>query len=322
MWAGSAEVSILREALGEALVVFCMTFVGIVGMFKLAERSIERSIHVALLPMPVLGGREKGAARDTRGRGEVTPQHLDATGARRRGPHDERGEVTPQHLDATGARRRGPLDATKSKGPGSVSGVRHSASRGAMDEMRHSHPESRSASTKSKGPGSVSGMRHSASCGAMDEMRHSRSESRSASTKSKGPGSVSGMRHSASCGAMDEMRHRMDFLLSLSGAERSGALHSSSSGSIRPPRRTILWRNMSTTSLDSIEEVPSDSDASSPRSIEEVPSDSDASSPRSERVQREQNTFENLCLRRHSQEEEAQDAVKAKLWAKRTTTCS
>jgi len=236
MWAGSAEVSILREALGEALVVFCMTFVGIVGMFKLAERSIERSIHVALLPMPVLGGREKGAARDTRGRGEVTPQHLDATGARRRGPHDERGEVTPQHLDATGARRRGPLDATKSKGPGSVSGVRHSASRGAMDEMRHSHPESRSASTKSKGPGSVSGMRHS-----------------------------------ASCGAIDEMRHRMDFLLSLSEAERSGArwmdsLHSSSSGSICPPRRTILQRNMSTTSLDSIEEVPLDSDASSPSS--------------------------------------------------------
>ena len=196
MWAGSAEVSILREALGEALVVFCMTFVGIVGMFKLAERSIERSIHVALLPVPVLGGREKGAARDTRGRGEVAPQYLAATGARRRGPHDDR---------------------------------------------------------------------------ALAPAARARHESRSASTKSKGPGSVSGMRHSASCGAIDEMRHRMDFWLSLSEAERSGArwmdsLHSSSSGSICPPRQTILRRNMSTTSLDSIEEVPSDSDASSPSS--------------------------------------------------------
>ena len=132
MWAGSAEVSILREALGEALVVFCMTFVGIVGMFKLAERSIERSIHVALLPVPVLGGREKGAARDTRGRGEVAPQYLAATGARRRGPHDDR----------------------------------------ALAPAARARPESRSASTKSKGPGSVSGMRHSASCGAIDEMRH------------------------------------------------------------------------------------------------------------------------------------------------------
>ena len=138
MWAGSAEVSILREALGEALVVFCMTFVGIVGMFKLAERSIERSIHVALLPVPVLGGREKGAARDTRGRGEVAPQYLAATGARRRGTHGSSsgnsmsaaGETIPRRntwssasldsfleaspdaprLAATGARRRGPHD--------------------------------------------------------------------------------------------------------------------------------------------------------------------------------------------------------------------
>jgi len=122
MWAGSAEVSILREALGEALVVFCMTFVGIVGMFKLAERSIERSIHVALLPVPVLGGREKGAARDTRGRGEVAPQYLAATGARRRGPHDDRA-LAP----AARARPESRSASTKSKGPGPGLCVRDAA---------------------------------------------------------------------------------------------------------------------------------------------------------------------------------------------------
>ena len=71
IWA-SPDVVILREAVGEALIVFCVTFVCMVGVFKLAERSVD-------LELPVRGKRETGEVRHKRERGPVAPQHLAAS---------------------------------------------------------------------------------------------------------------------------------------------------------------------------------------------------------------------------------------------------
>ena len=241
IWA-SPEVVILREAAGEALIVFCVTFVCMVGVFKLAERSVD-------LGLPVRGKREMGDARDERERGPVARQHPAAT---RGEPHDERSPAARARPESHSASKpTKSLQNTTSAPPmkvtgkGSLSASRHSASCGAIDEMR------RSSARDAQQYLAATGARRREPHDERSPAARARPESHTASIKSKG--ALSGMRHSASCGAIDEMRH---------GSSRGsvgGMRHSSSSGSICHAGAPILQRNKwSTSSLDSIVEVSSD----------------------------------------------------------------
>jgi hypothetical protein len=135
MWADNIEII---SILGESLIVFCVVFVSVVGVIKLAERSVD------LAGSPVLGGRETGKMRDTRERGPVAPKRL---AARRPGPHDERSPP---------ASRASPESHGKSR-EGSTSGMRRSLSfDGAIDNTMHS-----------RSLGSAGGMRRSSSSDTM-----------------------------------------------------------------------------------------------------------------------------------------------------------
>ena len=134
IWA-SPDVGTLREAVGEALIVFCVTFVCLVGVFKLAERSVD-------LELPVAGKREKGEVWDKRERSPVAPQHLAATWGE---PHDERlpSARTRPESHSSSMQTKLPQNTTsaplmKIKIKGSMSASRHSALCGAIDKMRRS----------------------------------------------------------------------------------------------------------------------------------------------------------------------------------------
>ena len=141
-WAGDNEVI---GILGESLIVFCVVFVSIVGVIKLAERSVD------VARPPPLGGHETDTAREMQERGQVAPQHLAAMGARRRGPHDERSPAARARPESHGApiqgkgsttsgmRRSSSFDAMCSEGD---KFLRHSKSYGAgLDSIVEASPD-------------------------------------------------------------------------------------------------------------------------------------------------------------------------------------
>ena len=226
IWA-SPDVVILREAVGEALIVFCVTFVCMVGVFKLAERSVD-------LELPVRGKRETGEVRHKRERGPVAPQHLAASWGE---PHDERSSAArtrpESHMRTKLLQNTTSAPPMKLKSKGSMSVSRHSASCGAIDEMRRS--SARDAQQYLAAKGARRREPHDCHNDERSPAARGRPESHRAFNKSKGV--LSGMQHSASCSAIDEMKH------------------SSSSGSMRPAGDPILRRSTSSSDLDSIAEA-------------------------------------------------------------------
>ena len=226
IWA-SPDVVILREAVGEALIVFCVTFVCMVGVFKLAERSVD-------LELPVRGKRETGEVRHKRERGPVAPQHLAASWGE---PHDERSSAArtrpESHMRTKLLQNTTSAPPMKLKSKGSMSVSRHSASCGAIDEMRRS--SARDAQQYLAAKGARRREPHDCHNDERSPAARGRPESHRALNKSKGV--LSGMQHSASCSAIDEMKH------------------SSSSGSMRPAGDPILRRSTSSSDLDSIAEA-------------------------------------------------------------------
>ena len=226
IWA-SPDVVILREAVGEALIVFCVTFVCMVGVFKLAERSVD-------LELPVRGKRETGEVRHKRERGPVAPQHLAASWGEH---HDERSSAArtrpESHMRTKLLQNTTSAPPMKLKSKGSMSVSRHSASCGAIDEMRRS--SARDAQQYLAAKGARRREPHDCHNDERSPAARGRPESHRAFNKSKGV--LSGMQHSASCSAIDEMKH------------------SSSSGSMRPAGDPILRRSTSSSDLDSIAEA-------------------------------------------------------------------
>ena len=120
MWADSIMDPEVISILGESLIVFCMVFVSVVVVIKLAERSVD------VAGLHVLGGHEIGG-----GAGHARTGNTHAAASRRnggapsprRGPHDERSRA---------ARARPESHGKSIDDKGSPSGIQHSSSGNSM----------------------------------------------------------------------------------------------------------------------------------------------------------------------------------------------
>ena len=128
MWADSIMDPEVISILGESLIVFCMVFVSVVVVIKLAERSVD------VAGLHVLGGHEIGG-----GAGHARTGNTHAAASRRnggapsprRGPHDERSRAAQARPESHGKS----IDDK-----GSPSGIQHSSSGNSMSAAGETIP--------------------------------------------------------------------------------------------------------------------------------------------------------------------------------------
>ena len=134
-WAGamSAGDNEVIGILGESLIVFCMVFVSVVVVIKLAERSVD------VAGLHVLGGHEIGG-----GAGHARTGNTHAAASRRnggapsprRGPHDERSRDARARPESDGESRKGSAPGLRRRS--STDKKMHTPARESLGGMRHS----------------------------------------------------------------------------------------------------------------------------------------------------------------------------------------